>query len=328
MAAPPPTVREEQEQLRDLGFGSVISRESHLRLLNRDGSFNVDRRGISVWSRLSPYQALLTMSWTRFFLVTVLAYLVANALFAEFYVLCGPGSLVNTTNNDVESGFAQAFFFSIETFATIGFGNIVPVGLLPNLIMTAESLAGLLGFALATGLLFARFSRPTTKFLYSRTSVIAPFHDINAWMFRVTNARSNQIIELQARVVMARFEQTAFGRARKFYPLALERDRVAFFPLHWTVVHPIDQTSPLFGVTRQQLHEDHYEFLVLLTGIDETFATTVHSRSSYTDEEITWGARFAQIFEKESEGERMAIDLERFHGVEPAELRQIDSLSR
>ena len=87
-------------------------------------------------------------------------------------------------------------------------------------------------------------------------------------------------------------------------------------------MHPIDPTSPLYGVTRQQLHDDHYEFLVLLTGIDETFATTVHSRSSYTDEEITWGAKFAQIFEKESEGERMAIDLERFHGIEPAELRE------
>ncbi|HMC30360.1 MAG TPA: ion channel [Candidatus Angelobacter sp.] len=325
MAAPPPTLKEEQEQLRDLGFGSVISRESHLRLLNRDGSFNVARRGISFWRRLSPYQALLTMSWTRFFLVTVLAYLGANALFAELYVLCGPGSLVDTTSGDTGSAFAQAFFFSVETFATIGFGNIVPMGLLPNLVMTAESLAGLLGFALATGLLFARFSRPTTKFLYSKTSVIAPYHDISAWMFRVTNERSNQIIELQARVVMARFEPAAAGRARRFYPLALERERVAFFPLHWTVVHPIDPTSPLYGVTRQQLHDDHYEFLVLLTGIDETFATTVHSRSSYTDEEISWGAKFAQIFEKESAGERMAIDLERFHGIEPAELNQGES---
>src|SRR5437868_1180293 len=211
MAAPPPTLKEEQEQLRDLGFGSVISRESHLRLLNRDGSFNVARRGISFWRRLSPYQALLTMSWTRFFLVTVLAYLGANALFAELYVLCGPGSLVNTTSGDSGAAFAQAFFFSVETFATIGFGNIVPMGLLPNLVMTAESLAGLLGFALATGLLFARFSRPTTKFLYSKTSVIAPYHDIGAWMFRVTNERSKHIIELHARWVNACVEPGAGG---------------------------------------------------------------------------------------------------------------------
>src|SRR5438477_4124808 len=149
------------------------------------------------------------MSWTRFFLVTVLAYLGANALFAELYVLCGPGSLVNTTSGDTGSAFAQAFFFSVETFATIGFGNIVPMGLLPNLVMTAESLAGLLGFALATGLLFAHFSRPTTKFLYSKTSVIAPYHDISAWMFRVTNERSNQIIEFPARAVMASFQPAA-----------------------------------------------------------------------------------------------------------------------
>src|SRR5437763_13918957 len=178
MAAQPPTLKEEQEQLRDLGFGSVISRESHLRLLNRDGSFNVARRGISFWRRLSPYQALLSMSWTRFFLVTVLAYLGANALFAELYVLCGPGSLVNTTSGDTGSAFAQAFFFSVETFATIGFGNIVPMGLLPNLVMTAESRAGILAVALATGLQLARFSRPTTKFLYSTSSGMPPYPHI------------------------------------------------------------------------------------------------------------------------------------------------------
>src|SRR5207253_11262204 len=136
MAAPPPTLKEEQEQLRDLGFGSVISRESHLRLLNRDGSFNVARRGISFWRRLSPYQALLSMSWTRFFLVTVVAYLGANALFAELYVLCGPGGLVNTTSGDTGSAFALSFFFSVETFSTFGFGNIVTMCLFTNMLMT------------------------------------------------------------------------------------------------------------------------------------------------------------------------------------------------
>ena len=303
-----------EDELRDLGFGSVVSRESRQRLLNRDGSFNVGRQGLSFWTSLSPYQALLTMSWSKFFSIIVAFYLGVNALFAVAFMLCGPGSLVETANVHFEPGFLRAFFFSVQTFATIGYGHIAPAGIAANLIVTLESLFGLLGFALATGLLFSRFSRPSASVLYSRSAVIAPYRGITGFEFRVINQRKSQLIELQAKVVLARFENINGDMQRRYYVLPLERSQVAFFPLSWTVVHPIDESSPLYGVTQDDLLRSDAEFLILLTGIDETFSQTVHSRSSYSAAEVLWNVRFANLFARGAES--LNVDLERFHAVE------------
>jgi inward rectifier potassium channel len=308
----------EQEE-RDLGFGSVMSQQRRLRLLNRDGTFNVRRKGIRIWGSATAYHKFLTMSWTRFFLITALTYFVANAFFALMYLACGPGSLVNTLNSKVEPDFAQAFFFSVQTFATIGYGHIVPVGLAANLIVTFESLFGLLAFALATGLLFSRFSRPVAEVVFSRHAVIAPYRGITAFEFRVINARDNQLIELECHVVLSRFEKTGDTYTRQYYPLQLEREHVAFFPTSWTVVHPIDQSSPLYGITREQLLDSGAEFLILLTGIDETFAQTVNARSSYTATEVKWNARFTNILDRDPEQQTVSIDMDRFHAVEQLE---------
>src|SRR5579859_3687487 len=186
-----------EEELRDLGFGSVVSRESRQRLLNRDGSFNVSRQGLSFWTSLSPYQAMLTMSWTRFFFIVGTLYLALNALFACAFLLCGPNSIIDTAHVSSEPGFLRAFFFSVQTFATIGYGHISPAGLAANLLVTVEALTGLLVFALATGLLFARFSRPTAKIVFSENALIAPYQDATAFEFRIVNSRSSQLIEVE-----------------------------------------------------------------------------------------------------------------------------------
>src|SRR5882757_3379653 len=193
-----------REELKDLGFGSVVSQEQKIRLLNRDGSFNVAREGLGFWNSLS-YHALLTMSWPRFISLITVAYLVVNALFAGAYMLCGPGALENTTTHQ-SARFLEEYFFSVHTFATIGYGYIVPTNLAANIVVTVESLVGLLGFALATGLIFARFSRPTAKILYSESAVIAPYRDKTAFQFRITNGRNNQLIEVGAEVLFTRFE--------------------------------------------------------------------------------------------------------------------------
>lgn len=305
-----------EEELRDLGFGSVVSRESRQRLLNRDGSFNVTRQGLRFWTSLSPYQAVLTMSWTKFFSLVVAFYLLVNALFASAFLLCGPNALVDTANVHSEPGFLRAFFFSVQTFATIGYGHIAPSGTAANLIVTLESLVGLLGFALATGLLFSRFSRPSASILYSKSAVIAPYRGITAFEFRVINQRQSQLIEVQAKVILARFENVNGIMQRRYYLLPLERSQVAFFPLSWTIVHPIDEASPLSGLSDQDLSHSGAEFLVLLTGIDETFSQTVHSRSSYTAEEIVWDARFGNLFEKSSDAVSLRVDIDRFHAIE------------
>ncbi|HVG22419.1 MAG TPA: ion channel [Blastocatellia bacterium] len=301
---------------RDLGFGAVVAGESRQRLLNRDGSFNVSREGLSFWASLSVYHSLLTMPWWKFLTAVTASYVFLNVVFAVAYILCGPDALENSVNANLGNGFARAFFFSVETFATIGYGNIAPVGLAPNVLVTIESLFGLLGFALATGLLFARFSRPTAQIIFSRSAIIAPYRDVTAFEFRITNARRNQIIELEAKVLFARFEKDGGHNVRRFYPLALERERVTFFPLSWTIVHPITEASPLYGLTREDLLESNSEFLILLTGIDETFSQTVHTRSSYQAGEVVWDAKFSDVFNRRADAETLTIDVRRLHLIE------------
>jgi inward rectifier potassium channel len=302
--------------MRDLGFGSVVARESRQRLLNRDGSFNVMRAGLGFLASLSPYHALLTMSWWRFFGLTALFYFGANLLFAAAYMLCGPGSLSVPESAGIESRFLQAFFFSIHTLATIGYGTISPVGFAANVIVSIESFIGLFGLALCTSLLFARFSRPTARILFSDRAVIAPYREVTAFEFRIANARRNQIIELEAKVLFARFEEVNGRPLRRFYPLKLERDRVVFFPLSWTIVHPIDGTSPFYGMSPEDLSKTRGEFLVLLTGFDETFSQTVHARSSYMADEVVWNARFADIFNRPADDGLLTIDVRKLHSIE------------
>ncbi len=302
-----------EEEIRDLGFGTVVAGESRQRLLNRDGSFNVERRGLRLSSSLSLYHLLLTTTWTRFMGLIVGSYVLFNGAFAVAFVVCGPDAL----SGGGEPGFARAFFFSVETFSTIGYGVVGPVGMAANLVVTVEALVGLLWLALATGLLFARFSRPTAKVLFSRTAVIAPYRDITAFEFRIANVRSSQLTELQATVMFARFEDVGGRAVRRFHSLALERDSVAFFPLAWTIVHPIDESSPLRGLTREGLRECDGEFLVLLSGVEETFAQRVHARSSYKWDEVVWGAKFSDILHHPSGNEVMTIDVGRLHAIEP-----------
>jgi inward rectifier potassium channel len=310
-----PTRSLNPDETRDLGFGSVVSSESRQRLLNRDGTFNVERDGLGFFSSLSLYHSLLTMSWRRFFVIVFILYIGANLIFALAYVLCGEGALAYASGDGIPR-FLQAFFFSVQTFATIGYGHITPAGLAANIVVTVESLVGLLGFALATGLLFSRFSRPTAKVIFSNTAIMAPYRDMKAFMFRLTNGRTNQIIELEVKVLFARFEVINGKSVRRFYPLELERDKVAFFPLSWTVVHPINDESPLAGMDDADLRAAGGEFLVLLTGIDETFSQTVHARSSYVASEVIWGAKFKDIYLRSPDGTMLRADIRRLHSIE------------
>jgi inward rectifier potassium channel len=308
---------EEERQLlsrddpnRDLGFGSVVARESRQRLLNRDGSFNVRRGGLKPFGSLSLYHNLLGMSWPRFLGLVIAAYLVVNAAFAGIYMACGPEALRGAGVSEMGGTyFWRAFFFSVETFATIGYGHISPAGLAANIVVTLESLFGLLGFALATGLLFARFSRPTARIAFSWRALIAPYQGGTAFEFRIVNARTNQLIDVECRVLFTRFPRQA--GERMFAPLALERPKVTFFPLAWTIVHPIDDASPLRGLTREEMLASNAEFLVLLTGFDDTFSQTVHARSSYRADEIVWGASFTNMFNPPTAEGILSIDLGR-----------------
>lgn len=300
----------------DLGFGSVVARESRRRLLNRDGSFNVGRTGTSFWQSLSAYHYLLTISWPKFFAWIVGSYLFANAVFAGIYILAGDGALTGVHATSLGGRFLEAFFFSVHTLATIGYGTIAPANLMANIIVTVETLIGLVGVAVMAGISFARFSRPEARLLFSRNAVITPYRGGRAFMFRIVNQRRNQLVDLEAKVLLSRRKRDAVTNDREFVPLKLERDRVVFFPLSWTIVHPIDADSPLRGWGREELAECGAEFLILLNGLEETFSQTVHARSSYRGDEIVWGARFASMFNPTDEDGVLSVDIRKLHDID------------
>jgi inward rectifier potassium channel len=304
------------ETERDLGLGSVVTNESGSRFLNRDGTFNVKRTGINEYSKINLYHWLLTMNWRTFMTITVTIFFGINIVFAVAYLLCGSTALADTSNEPTENAFLRAFFFSVQTFATIGYGTLHPNGLAANFLVTVESLVGILSQALVTGMLFARFSRPTARIKLSEVAVIAPYKNVTGFMFRLVNSRINQLIELEMKIAFARFVDENGQKVRKFDQLALERDKVSFFPLSWTIVHPIDENSPLFGLTEQDLINADAEFLILLTASDETFAQTVHTRSSYKSSEIVWNAKFVGIYNKVEAGEPISINVRKLSEIE------------
>jgi inward rectifier potassium channel len=312
------TSRAPDEEFKDLGFGTEVARAAQQRLLNRDGSFNVVREGLHPLSSLSLYHWLLRISWPEFLGFITLSYIIVNTVFAVAFLLCGPDALQSNPGSFVSQPFYRAFFFSVDSFATIGYGNIIPVGVAANTLVTIEALLNILGIALATGVIFSRFSRPSARIIYSRNALVAPYRDKTALEFRIANARSSQLIEVQMQVILTKMERVNGTMVRKFYDLALERQRVVFFALSWTVVHPIDPTSPMWGLTDEDLRQADAEVLILLTGTDETLSQVVHSRSSYKADEIVWGAKFANMFVRTKAEGIVGMNLTRIHDIEIA----------
>ncbi len=307
----------DKDEFKDLGFVTDVARGTRRRLLNRDGSFNVALEGLNPLSSLSLYHWLLRISWPQFLVFIAVTYIAINGLFAVGFLICGPDALKSSAGYFSGQPFLRAFFFSVDTFATIGYGNIVPVGVIPNTLVTIEALLNIVGVALATGVIFARFSRPSARVIYSRSAVVAPYRGITALEFRIANARSSQLIDVQVQAILTKIERSGTSRVRRFYELELERNRVVFFPLSWTIVHPITPSSPMFGLTHSDLAEADAELLVLLIATDETLSQTVHSRSSYEADEIVWGAKFANmLMRSETEG-ILGMNLSQIHDIEP-----------
>jgi inward rectifier potassium channel len=313
---PVPVPTTSEEEFKDLGFGSEVARGARRRLLNRNGSFNVTLEGLNPLSALSLYHWLLTISWPKFLGFITGSYVAVNALFAFAFLLCGPDALQSVTGSFAGHPFYRAFFFSVDTFATIGYGNIIPGGVPANTLVTIEALVNILGIALATGVIFSRFSRPSARIIYSRNAIVAPYRDKTALEFRIANGRSSQLIEVQIQVILTKVEEVDGTTSRKFYDLDLERHRVVFFALSWTVVHPIDPTSPMWGFTQKDLLGADAEILILLTGTDETLSQTVHSRSSYKADEIVWGAKFANMFMRTEADGIIGMNLDRIHDID------------
>lgn len=266
------------------------------RVINPDGSFNVLRRGTD-WRDVHPYLHLVSISWARFFANILVAYVLANAIFASVYFLLGPDALQGGTA--VASGadrFFQCLFFSSQTLTTVGFGAVAPASKSANIVAALEALCGLLGFAVATGLLFGRVSRPSARIGFSDHALITPYQEGTSLQFRMVNRRANTLIEPEVTVMLMTVKRDDGSNRRDFSLLKLEREKVMLFPLTWTIVHPIDPESPLAGMTAADLQDLQAEFMVLVKAWDETFGQTVHQRFSYRYEDVIWGGRFTPAF--------------------------------
>lgn len=292
---------------RELGFGSRVYRK-RLRLINPDGSFNVVKRGRDRFRWYDLYHNLITMSWLRFAGLVLVYYLGINLVFSLLYMIVGLENLAGTTGESPLMQFMDAFFFSAQTVTTLGYGRISPIGTAASTIAAIESLVGLMGFALATGLIYGRFSRPIARIKFSESMVIAPYRGIKGLMLRLANERSSELIELELQLVYS-FVEDESGR-RRFVPLELELSKVNFLSLSWTVVHPVDESSPLFGKSEEQLAHEDAEFLVMVKAFDDSFSTNVYQRTSYKYWDVVFNAKFTNIIHA-SDDQKLHIDLSR-----------------
>ena len=296
----------------DLGLGN---RPGPGRSVNKDGTFNVRRVGLPVFRSYELYHHLITMSGFRFLVLLFLGFLITNALFAVIYLGLGMDHFVRTGGDGHLDRMLDAFFFSAQTLTTVGYGHISPNSHLVSAVAALESLLGLLSFALATGLLYGRFSRPHAQMRFSQRGVVAPYRGATAFMFRFVNRRSNQLIEVEATVSLSYLDGES--DTRRFVTLPLERGKINLFPTSWTVVHPIDEASPLFGMQDEDLRRAQAEFIVLIKAFDDTFSQTIYQRTSYTAEEVLWGVRFKPMTTPGPDGV-LEMDVDRLDATEAA----------
>ncbi|MBD2505220.1 ion channel [Anabaena azotica] len=282
----------------------------HIKIQN--GKFEIIGMGAwySYWR--DPYHLLLTIPWTGFLLIVWVSYILINIIFALAYWLGG-----DCIANARPGSFLDLFFFSVQTLASIGYGAMYPKTLYANIIVTIEAMTGIVGIALMTGLAFARFSRPSARVIFSRVAVITPYNGVPTLMFRTANQRRNLILEAQMRVYLMRDEITAEGEfIRRLHDLKLLRNQTPSFTLSWLALHPIDESSPLYGMSAESLVQTNTNIVISVSGIDETVAQVVHARHQYIARDILWNNRFVDIFHHTSDGHRY-IDYKYFHDVEP-----------
>ena len=281
------------KEVTSTGFGSNTKNESE-RLISKDGKITVKKLGLKFSQRSNLYHVLINMNALAFFLWLLIAFILINLFFTGIYLLIGLEELQGstTTNN-----FFEAFFFSSQTLTTVGYGGLHPTGVTISLIASFEAFIGLLSFAVSTGLLYGRFSKPKSKMLMSKNALIAPYQKIKGLMVRVANSKSNPLINANSKMLFSQIETINGNRVRKFYTLDLEMSKISLFATSWTIVHPITEDSPLFNVTTTELKERKVELILLISAHDESYNDEVHSRTSYKPDEIINGAKFVSIID-------------------------------
>jgi inward rectifier potassium channel len=301
------------------GFGANAT-DYGGRFVNKDGQPNIEKQGVNFFEQISWFHSMLALPRWKFFFLIFAFYIIVNLVFAIVYYFVGVEHLSGmNTGNDLEK-FGEAFFFSTQTFTTVGYGRISPSGFLTSAIAAFEALIGLLSFALATGLLYGRFSKPTAHIKFSANAIIAPYKDINALMLRIAPFKNITLTDAEAKLTLGMIVTENDKKANKFFPLQLELDTINSLTLSWTIVHPINEESPLFGFLKEDFENTQGEFIVFIKAFDDKFSNTVVTRSSYTFKEIIVGAKFIPMYYRNDEANKTILDLEKLNSFIPAEL--------
>jgi len=300
----------------ETGLGTNTTLSGRGRFFNRDGNPNMEVRGMMLWERLNIYHSLLTMSMWKFLLVVVIYFLGTNLIFSGIYYLIGIehlGGLMQVKGLEL---FGEVFFFSAQTFTTVGYGRINPMGFAASFTASMEALTGLMTFAIATGIMWGRFSRPKAYIRYSKNAIVAPFKDGIALMFRMVPFTKNYLVNVEVKVTLA-MQVTEDGQLKnRFFNMPLDIAKANTMTANWTLVHIINEESPMYGFTKEDLSNARAEMLVFVQGFDESFSNTVISRTSYTYEEFVFGAKFLPMYHPSEDGMKTVLHLNQLDAYE------------
>lgn len=313
------------KSIENTGFGTNSSHEGG-RLTNKDGSVNLRKTGLPFWERISIYHSLLRMSRWNFFGVVFIFYTAMNLFFASMYMIIGVDHLQGVEiGTDPFSKFLQAFFFSSQTLTTVGYGHISPVGFWANVIASLESFMGILSFAVVTGLLYGRFTRPRAYLIFSDNMIVAPYKGSGkGLMLRVASYKNNHLTDAEVQVTAALHVQEGDRRVTRFYQLPLEIARINSMALSWTIVHSLDENSPMYGFTEQDFLENRLELIVSVKAFDDHFSNTVQQRTSYNHNELVHGARFLPMYHRSDDGGHTVLELDKINAWEHTNLPEAE----
>ena len=297
------------------GFGANSSVEGG-RLVNPDGTNNLRKTGIPFWERISMYHSLLQMKRSHLFITIFLFYTVANLVFATLYFSIGVDKLGIVGVGSPMGQFMEAFFFSSQTMTTVGYGKVAPEGLAANVIASFESLLGILSFAVVTGLIYGRFSRPRAYLLFSKNIIIAPYKEGKGLMVRVATYKNNHLTDVEAHITLAVHEKDNDRTVTKFFQLKPEIAKISSLALSWTIVHALDDDSPLNQYTKEDVVESKMEVIVTIKAFDDHFSNIVQQRTSYTYEQVIYGAKFLPMFERARDGSQTILELDKINSHE------------
>lgn len=295
------------------GFGTNANSYGG-RFVNKNGTANIEKRGMNLLRRISWYHTMIDMPNWKFMFILFSFYIIINFIFAVLYYAIGIEHLDGIAQSQsVLTQFGQAYFFSAQTFTTVGYGHISPTGFLTSALSAAEALIGLLSFAIATGLFFGRFSKPTAFLKFSHNALISPYKEQKALMIRVVPFKNTNFTDAKAKVTLGMSVEENGSRTNKFYTLDLELDRINALSLSWTLVHAITEESPLYNFTEDDFKKTHGEILVFITTFDDMFSNTVAARTSYTFNEIIYGAKFETMYNRSKDGTKTILYLDKLN---------------